>query len=264
MPTTTTDDGVELYYEVDGEGETVVFVGEAGFGAWQWGWQHGQITGPCQTVVWDLRGTGRSDSPSGPYSADRLAQDLEAVLAAADVRNAHLVGFGLGGMVSLRYAREFSRAETLSLFNTASSGSDVDTAGLRELCGSEASTDGVESSLTLGFSESFRAARADLLDEIRDWRREEDAESSGLESQLQALESFESGPLYELTLPALVCHGLNDPIVDSDSGRKLAEELPNGTFEPVEGKHLCFIEHSRAVTDRLLAFIESAGGKQRA
>lgn len=258
MPTTTTDDDVELYYEVDGQGETVAFVGEAGLGAWQWGWQHGAVTGPYRTVVWDLRGTGRSDSPAGPYEVERLARDLEAVLSAAGVRTAHLVGVGLGGMVALRYARQFSRAATLTLLNTATSGTEVDLAALGELCGPADSERALKESLAGGFTGEFRAARPDLLDRICEWRQNEDADHAGFEAQVAAVRAFEAGPLYELTLPALVCHGLDSPVVDADSGRSLADGLPRGTFEPVDGRHLCFVEHSRAVTDRMLAFFENA------
>lgn len=256
MPTTATDDGTELYFEVDGSGETVVFIGEAGLGAWQWGWQHGRIAGPYRTVVWDMRGTGRSDAPAGPYDVDRLARDLDIVLSAADVGNAHLVGVGLGGIIALRYARMFSRARTLTLFNTANSGSDIDSSSLRELCEPRDDTGSLKSSLSVGFSEKFRVANPDLLDMITEWRGDEDADQDGFEAQMAAIESFETGPLYELTLPTLVCQGLDNPVVGGDVGRHLAEELPRGTYEPVEGRHLCFIEHSRAVTDRVLEFLE--------
>ncbi|ERH09594.1 MAG: hypothetical protein J07HX64_01353 [halophilic archaeon J07HX64] len=45
-------------------------------------------------------------------------------------------------------------------------------------------------------------------------------------------------------------------MVPTGVGRNLAEGLPHGTFETVEGRHLCFAEHSRAVSDRLLGFLE--------
>lgn len=258
MPTATTDDGVSLYYEVDGSGQTVVFVGEAGLGAWQWGWQHGSIAGPYRTVVWDLRGTGRSETPAGPYTVDRLAADLERVLSDVDIRNCNLVGAGLGGMIALRYAREFSRAETLVLFNTAASGEAFDIAALRDLVG----LDTRQSSLPGGFSEAFRSDNAEMLGQIERWRQNEDAQKEGLEAQLVAVSGFEAGPLYELTVPTLVCQGLADPVVPAESGENLASDLPRGVYQAVEGGHLCFIEHSRPVNDRLLDFIDEHSPKQ--
>jgi 3-oxoadipate enol-lactonase len=258
VPTTTTDDGVALYYETDGSGETVAFVGEAGLGAWQWSWQHGAVAGPYRSLVWDLRGTGRSDTPADPYDVDRLARDLETVLSDAGVQTTHLVGVGLGGMVALRYAREFTRAETLTLCNTAAAGAEIEYPTLHDLCEPRADPAELKSSLSVAFSEDFRAANPDLLDRICTWRQEEDADSDGFDAQVSAMEGFKAGPLYELTLPTLVCHGLEDPVIDAAVGRKLAEDLPRGSFQAVEGRHLCFVEYSRAVTDRMLTFIDPA------
>ncbi len=80
MPTAHNRD-VALYYEADGDGPTVVFINDVGYGAWLWGWHYDAVAGPYETVVWDLRGTGRSDAPAGPYDVATLAADLEAVLA---------------------------------------------------------------------------------------------------------------------------------------------------------------------------------------
>ena len=244
--------GVSLYYERDpGEGgdEAVAFVGEAGLGAWLWGWQQPRVAGPHETLVWDLRGTGRSDAPPGPYAVTELAGDLEAVLAAAGIRRAHLVGTGLGGAVALRYAREYGRARSLALFGTPRRGGAISRGALEELA---------DGDLSVGFSEAF--LREVETDRIREWRQADDPGPAVATAQIDALARFEAGPLYELTLPALVCHGLEDPVVPVEEGRQLAAELPRGTFVPVEGRYLAFAEHARAVTDRLLAFIETEGG----
>jgi 3-oxoadipate enol-lactonase len=256
VPTTTTDDGVTLYYETEGSGETVVFVGEAGYGAWLWGGQHREVAGPFEALVWELRGTGRSDTPDGPYDVDRLARDLEAITAASDSRRVHLVGAGLGGMVALRYARRFNRATTLTLFDTAPSGAAVDQEALTALQPERDTATALRNSLAGAFTDSFLRDQTELVDRICEWRRTEDAGPDGFTAQVDAMCSFEAGPLYELTLPALVCHGVDDPVIPVDAGRELATDLPRGTFEAVDGKHLCFVEHARAVTDRLFTFLD--------
>ena len=258
MPTVTTDDGIELYYRSAGSGDPVVFVGECGFGAWQWAWQYEDLAGPYEAVVWDLRGTGRSDAPEGPYSVDRLAADLEAVLAANSVRDAHVVGAGLGGMVALRYAREYTRAGTLAVFGTAASSDRIGSEALGELFPASDDDRALRASLSGAFSRRFRMEASETVEQICEWRREEDAGSDGREAQIGALEAFDAGPLYELALPTLVFSGLDDPVVDPDAGRELADGLPRGSFESVEGRHLHYVEHARAVTDRLDGFFRDA------
>jgi pimeloyl-ACP methyl ester carboxylesterase len=251
MPVATRD-GVDLYYERQGGEETVAFVNDVGYGAWLWGWQHGAVAGEYGTLVWDLRGTGRSDAPPGPYDVDALAADFEAVLAAAGVDRVHVVGAGLGGMVALRYAGEYDRARTLALFGTAASGGAVDARALRALHPDDAD----RASLDGALSPAVREERPDLVGRICDWRAEEDADTGPRRAQVAAALSFEAGALYERTLPALVAHGVDDPVVPAGAGRRLARDLPRGRYEAVEGRHLCFVEHARAVSDRLLSFLD--------
>lgn len=258
MPTVTRE-GVALQYETAGDGETVAFVSDVGYGAWLWGWQHRAITGPRRSLVWDLRGTGGSDAPSGPYDVDALAADFECVLRAAGVDRAHVVGAGLGGMVALRYAREYDRARTLTLLCTPPDGDAFDRDALSALHPDSHSGESLRESLSGALSPSFVKARPDLVDRIAEWRRDDDAQSAAVTAQIAAAAAFEPGPLYELTLPTLVCWGQEDPVVPASAAERLATELPRGVGEPVEGRHLCFVEHSRAVTERLLAHVDEHG-----
>ncbi|WP_436925889.1 alpha/beta fold hydrolase [Halosimplex amylolyticum] len=257
-----TNGGVDLYYEAKGEpnpvdevereAETVAFVNPAGYGAWVWGWQHAALAEGFETVVWDLRGTGRSDAPEGPYSVETLADDLEAVLADHGVRDAHVVGAGLGGMVALEYADRYGRAATLTLFGTAASGDRVDADALDSLFAPRDDPDALRASLRNAFAADLDAYE-DVANEIVGWRREEDADRAGFEAQTAAMCAFDrSDSLYEITTPARVYHGVDDAVVPLDAGRDLADGLPRGEFTAVEGGHLCFVEESAAVNDALL------------
>lgn len=253
--------GRTLRYETAGEpdGPAVVFLPEAAFGPWQWGWQAPALAGPRQTVVVAFVGTDGSDA-GGPYVVDRFAADVEAVLADAEVDRAHVVGAGLGGMVALRYERRYARARSLALFGVAARGEAVDDDALAALHPDD--PDRFRESLTLAFSERF-LAEAGVVDDVVAWRRAEDATGEARAGHLTAVRAFDAGPLYETTVPALVCHGVDDPVVDLGVGRELAEALPRGRFEPVEGRRCCYAEHSVAVTDALEQFLDDVDGPSR-
>ncbi|QLH76134.1 alpha/beta fold hydrolase [Halosimplex rubrum] len=266
--TVVTNGGVDLYYEARGDprlpedadraADTVVFVEPAGYGAWVWGWQHAALAEGFETVTWDLRGTGRSDAPEGPYEVRTLAGDLEAVLADHGVADAHVVGAGLGGMIALEYADRYTRAASLTLFGTAASGDRVDADALESLFAPRDDPGALRASLRNAFAADVDA-HADVVDEIVGWRREEDADRTGFDAQTAAMRSFDrSDSLYEITTPARVYHGVDDAVVPTDAGRDLAEGLPRGEFTAVEGGHLCFIEESAAVNDALLGDFEDA------
>ncbi|WP_135536769.1 MULTISPECIES: alpha/beta fold hydrolase [Halostella] len=257
MPTASNED-TSLYYDISGEGiagETVAFVGDVGYGAWLWGWQQPAVSGPFEALVWDLRGTGRSDAPPGPYDVATLADDLEAVLSDAGARNAHLVGVGLGGLVALEYAHRHSRAETLTLMSTAASGDEFE-APERNLFADPGDEAALRGSLDAAFSPGFRERQPDVVDGIVEWRRDGDAKPDAWRAQAAALESYDAGPLYEITCPAFVMCGEDDPVVSVSAAESLAAELPKGELAAFEGRHLFFVERSRPVNDRLQGFLE--------
>ena len=261
MPTAVSD-GVELFYTVAGEGETVAFIGEAGYGAWQWAWQFEGLAGPYEALVWDLRGTGRSDAPAQSYDVSLLAADLEAVLRATGTAQAHLVGTGLGGMIALAYASRYNRARSLTVVGTAADGTALHESAFRALHAPPDDPEALRRSLRGAFSEAFLSHDA-LVERIIDWRSADDASVPAFERQAAAALAFEADALYELTLPTLVCHGVDDPVVPIEAGKSLADRLPRGEFEAVAGRHLCAAEHARAVTDRLFAFFEQGDGYDR-
>ncbi|MGM0604187.1 MAG: alpha/beta fold hydrolase [Halobacteriota archaeon] len=255
MPFVRHDDA-ELYYEVDGEGaETVVFLGEIGFGAWAWGWQYAALAGPYRTIVFDTRGCGRSTAPAGSFTMADLVGDLVSVLRATDTASAHLVGVGLGGAIAIEAARETNRARTLSVIGTAARGVQMDLAALRAAPDDRAA---LRRSTETALSSAFLEDQPDVVDQIVAWRAEEDSTIDAWNRLQEAVSSFDAEPLYEVTTPSLVVHGRDDSIVPITAGRELAEELPRGTFEPIEGAgHLANVERSREVNDRLVGVLES-------
>jgi len=262
MPTIDRE-GVSLYYESDGGGEPVAFVEDLGYGAWLWGWQYDALAGPFETVVSDLRGTGRSDSPEGPYTVPQLAADLEGVLSDCGARTVHLVGSGLGGMVALEHARRYGRAKTLTLLGASAGGPDAELpAAPREAMFAPPDDESaLRASLEPALSADFREAHPEALDRIAAWRAEDDADREAWEAQERAFASYEcEGPLYEITLPTLVVHGGEDRVVPPSNAEALAEGLPNAELEIApDAGHLVGIEYSAAVNDRLLGFLEEHG-----
>lgn len=251
-----TNGAVSLYYEADGAGEPVLFCGDIGLGAWQWGWQHAAVAGPYETLVMDTRGCGRSDAPQGNCSVEALARDAGAVLQAHDVRKAHVVGAGLGGMAALSLAHNTGRVRSLTLIGTAAAGDAYDPGPLFAEPSDEA---GLRESLEHAFSSEFVDAQPEVLDQITEWRAMEDADGESWERQRAALGEFDIGPLYEITEPSLVIHGEDDELCSVEAGEALADGLPRGEFLDVEGAgHFVHMEASKDVNDQLVAFLDDS------
>ncbi|MEF8779823.1 MAG: alpha/beta fold hydrolase [Haloferacaceae archaeon] len=249
-------DGRSLYYETHGDPDapTVAFVGEIGFGAWQWGWQHAAIAGPYEDLVFDLRGIGKSDAPPGPYRLAGLVADLEAVLADASIRTAHLIGCGLGGMIALSAALESSRVGSLAVVGTPAFGGGFHP---EPLWAPPDDPERLRASIRAAVSPEFPDRQPDVVERIAEWRASEDADRRVWEAQRAAIEEFDlTDRLHELTAPTLVIHGDADAQCPPARGAELAEALPRGVHEPISGAgHLAHVDHSRVVNDRLLAWL---------
>lgn len=262
------NDGVAVYYEVaesdDSDAETVVLLADAGYGAWLWSWQYPALAGPYDVVVPNARGTGESDDP-GSYAVAAQAADLDAVLADAGVRKAHLVGAGMGGMVALQYALDFSRARTLTLLSTSPGGPRA--TGVREdarerLVVGNDDPDALRASLEPVASGELLETD-DLVERIVKWRFAEDAPLDTQRGHFDAMAAFDiSDRLYEITTPALVLHGSDDRVIPAADGRLLADGLPKGEFREFPGEHLFFVERSKDVNDALVGFLEEHGERE--
>lgn len=258
--------GVSIHYEIDGDGTSesdapVVLLADAGYGPWQWGWQYSALAGPHEVVIPSMRGTGESDAPDS-YSIEAMAEDLEAVLADYGARKAHLVGAGMGGMVALQYALDFSRARTLSLLGTSPGGRRAEPIpdDVREqLVANPEDTDTLRKSLEPVASEELLETD-ELVERIVSWRRAEDADPEAQRGHFEAMSDFDaSDSLYEITIPALVLHGVDDRVVPIENGRLLADGLPKGEFREFPGERLFFVERSKAVNDALVGFLADHG-----
>lgn len=95
--------GITLYYERYGDGEPVVFSHGWLDDCSVWDEQASMLAATHAVVLYDLRGHGRSEKPRGDYSVLTLADDLNGLIQALELEKVTLVGFSLGGMVSLLF-----------------------------------------------------------------------------------------------------------------------------------------------------------------
>lgn len=94
--------GVKIYYDSYGEGVPIVFLHPWTTNGGIWYFQAFRFARTNRVVVIDHRGHGRSDKPRSGYSIQEHASDVIAVLDAAGVKKAILVGNSIGGMIAMQ------------------------------------------------------------------------------------------------------------------------------------------------------------------
>ena len=104
MSTITTKDGTEIYYKDWGQGQPIVFSHGWPLSADDWDAQmmfflnHG-----FRVIAHDRRGHGRSSQTDGGHDMDHYADDLAALTAHLDLKDAIHVGHSTGGGEVTRY-----------------------------------------------------------------------------------------------------------------------------------------------------------------
>ena len=97
-------DGVRIYYEVHGEGPAVVLIHGSGGHHAAWWQQTPSLMRSYSVVTLDLRGFGNSASDLDEFDSLLFPHDILAVLDAAGVERAALVGQSIGASAALKVA----------------------------------------------------------------------------------------------------------------------------------------------------------------
>jgi pimeloyl-ACP methyl ester carboxylesterase len=98
--------GARLYFEDTGQGTPIIFVHEFAGDARSWEPQVRALSRRHRCITFNARGYPPSDVPDDPgaYSQMIAAADIAAVMDAADVGAAHLVGCSMGSFAALHLA----------------------------------------------------------------------------------------------------------------------------------------------------------------
>lgn len=115
MPTVH-GNGIEINYEVQGEGEPMVLIPYLAADQACYAFQVAEYAKHFTCFSVDLRGAGRSGKPEGVYTTELFADDIAAFLQAVGVEQAHVFGLSLGAAAGMWLAAKYpEKVKTLSL-----------------------------------------------------------------------------------------------------------------------------------------------------
>ena len=231
MPTVHAN-GIDVYYEVQGEGEPVVMIPYLAADQACYAFQVAEYAKryTCYTV--DLRGAGLSGKPEGTYTTELLADDVAAFMSEAGIGQAHVFGLSLGAAAGLWLAAKHpALVKTLSL-HSAWPASDP---YLRAVVGTwrvmaralDSVTDMViQGILPWCLTPELYAARPEYVDSLADFVRSRPMPSvdAFLRQSEAVLTHDASGVLGQISAPTLITLGRHDAVTST----RFAEPLTSG------------------------------------
>lgn len=250
-------DGVRIYYETHGAGPALVLVHGSGGNHAIW-WQQVPYFARHFTVVLpDLRGFGKSDNaPDGPDAQDFL-KDIRAVLDAAEIERAVLLGQSIGALCALRLAVE--TPERVAGVVLAHSLGGLDDPELRQLAGADRKEAETLPVIDRLMSKDFQQRRPELTWLFREMGTFNQAKMQDLRNLTAGGPSVEA--VNQSGVPILLLGGANDAVIRPATLRKAHEKLPRSTLTLIpEGPHSLYWECPDLFNCAVHQFLEAVYG----
>lgn len=253
--------GINLYYEIYGEGHPVVLIEGLGSQLQSWATQVPIYSKHFKVIVFDNRGAGKSDKPEFGYSIQDMAEDAALLMDELGIECAHIVGKSMGGMIGQWLAINHpDKVKKLVMGCSSASRDEVGNEILR--MGREIATNlGPKAvwlmSLYLGYTREYIEKNLGTIKEAMETVPDDPQALMGYLGQSLAVEGHNSvSKLGGIMSPTLVMLGETDLIASPKRSSELAELIPNSKLKifPKVG-HGFWRERQQQVDDLVLDFL---------
>ena len=272
MPHATAEDGTKIHYETTGSGKDVVLVHGWPLSHEMWSAQtEALVDAGFRVTAMCRRGFGHSDKPDHGYDYNTMSEDLAAVMAAAEVKDAALVGFSMGGGEVARYMSRYHEANVSKAVLVSSI--------VPYMLKTEDNPDGVPAETFADFKSSIADDREAFFKGFAGDFYGQDTEEGGVDqdtldwtlktcmmaSELATISCIDAfgktdfrPDLAAFTVPTLVIHGTGDQVVPIDtSGRAAAKGIEGAKLKEYDGApHGLHATHTEQLNEDLIAFLK--------
>lgn len=262
MPLLERPDTAQIWWEVDGpdDGPAVLLIMGLAYPAAMWFRQVPALSERYRVIRVDNRGAGHTgDVPGAPYTVETMAADCLAVLDAADVQTAHVVGISMGGLMAQELALTApERVRSLCLLAThpGSSHAVMDPAAVAILAkrGEMTPQEAAEASVPFNYAPSTPRERIE-----EDWavRMPLATTNEGYLAQAFGTSQWHGyDRLDRITCPTLVMHGELDALLPPANGQILADRIPGAELVTVAGaNHLLGTDQPEEVSELIVNWL---------
>jgi len=226
---------INMYYEIHGEGEPLIMILGMANSLDTVRDQIPYFESEFQFILYDSRGTGRTDAPDIPYTPKMMADDVAGLLDAINIEATHVRGVSLGGVMAQYFTLSYpERVISLILSGTSFGGPNV----IRNADASQS----VQAVFDLSLTQEQRVRKAMEINVTSEYAEKnpefiEERVKSSLEyprSPVGAKRFGELANIYdnydrlkEIKVPTLIIHGDADQVSPVENARIMAERIPN-------------------------------------
>ncbi len=263
MPLLERPDTARISWETDGpdDAPAVLLIMGLAYPAAMWFRLLPSLTERYRVIRVDNRGAGLTgDVPGAPYTVETMAADCLAVLDAADVRTAHVMGISMGGLMAQEIALTApERVRSLCLLAThpgiTHAVMNPDAMAILGKRGELTPEQAAKASIPFNYAPSTPRERIE-----EDWavRLPLAATNAGYLAQAAGTSFWDRyDRLDQITAPTLVVHGELDALVPPENGRILADRIPGAVLVTVpQANHLLGTDQPEQVSAALVSWLD--------
>jgi pimeloyl-ACP methyl ester carboxylesterase len=244
MPMVKVND-INMYYEIHGEGESLIFIQGLGTEISSVGLFTAELAKKYKVITFDNRGTGRTERPDVHYSIEMMAEDIIGLMDTLGIKSAHFMGGSMGSCILQVIAAKYpERVDSMVLYLATTSFSDTLKNAMEPFLKPQKAEKGKINQMHPLFMQKYPPTQESLL------------------RQLEANMKFDGRDLIgQIKAPTLIINATKDQFIPMESTEELAEGIHNAKLVLVDGDHLFPMIQSELLVNPALEFLEEIGAK---
>ena len=251
-------------YDQQGTGEPLILIPYLAADHACYAFQVAEYSKHFTCISLDLRGTGESDKPSGPYTTETLADDVASFMYALGISRAHITGLSLGAAIGMWLAAKHpEKVASLSLHSGWPKTDAFLKAVVQSLQLTAKALNSVPEMVIHAlfpwcFTPDLYNQKPDYIQSLADFVRSRPAQSvaSFIEQSNAVITHDADAQLNRITAPTLITFGRHDLATSTRFADRL-QSIPNSELLIFEGaSHAPIYEKVEEFNAKTLTFLQ--------
>lgn len=255
------NNGTKIFWTQQGAGEPLLLIMGLGSPHKEWRRIAPLLAEKYRVIMFDNRGVGETTFGDEPFTISLMATDAKAVLSAANVESAHVLGMSMGGMIAQEFALEFPEMVRSLILTVTFCG------GLEAVHPKPEVLFALQGRGIATPEDAFWAMAPFIYDEStpREMLEEDLASREGkftapanFMRQLQAILTWKGthSKLSNINAPTLVIGGKNDQLIPCENSKIIADQIPNSKLVELENSsHIYTTDQTEKSVEAILGFL---------
>jgi pimeloyl-ACP methyl ester carboxylesterase len=256
---------ISLYYDVYGKGNPLLLIAGLGSDNASWLGVVKELSMYFKVIIFDNRGSGRSDVPPGAYTIRNMADDAIKLLDFLQIKQAHIIGHSMGGYIAQELAINYpERLDKLILESTAPVSSKRNNILFEDICSQlkkEGNSEAWIKRWTFWlFSPKLFTNNAFINAFVGNSLQYPYLQKAdGFKSQTDAIALFDMRDrIGAIKAKTLILEGKDDILITPEEAEMLANGIPGSIYQLLKDvAHCIHIENPKLFTSAVLPFLNS-------